>query len=91
MLRALVVETALADTLTVKFDVPIVVGVPEITPAVDSVKPAGNVPPASAHVYGATPPDAARVALYATPTVPPANDAVVIVSPTLIKVAQSVT
>jgi hypothetical protein len=34
----------------VKANVPLVVGVPEITPAPDSVSPAGSVPDASDHV-----------------------------------------
>jgi hypothetical protein len=37
------------------------VGVPEITPPVLSVKPAGNVPAAIDHVYGAVPPVAVSV------------------------------
>ena len=48
-----------------------VVEVPVITPALDKVKPAGNVPALSDHVNGAVPPDAASVVDgYAVPTVP---------------------
>ena len=41
--------------LTVNVDVPAVVGVPEITPAAESVKPAGNVPLSMLHVMGVVP------------------------------------
>src|SRR5260370_20297560 len=42
---------------TVKFDVPGVVGVPEITPVpLFSVRPTGNVPRVTLHVIGAEPP-----------------------------------
>ena len=64
--------------LTVKLDVPAVVGVPEITPAVERVKPPGNVPVSTLHVIGVSP-VAASVWLYAVPTVPLGNDAVVMV------------
>jgi hypothetical protein len=49
--------------VTVKFDGPAVVGVPEITP-VELFKdsPAGRLPVVTAHEYGVTPPVAARVA-----------------------------
>jgi hypothetical protein len=40
-------------TYTVKFDVPLAVGVPEITPvAVFNVRPAGKLPRVTAQVYG---------------------------------------
>jgi len=64
----------------VKEDVAAVVGVPEIAPAVESVKPEGSVPDASVHVYGELPPVAAKVAEYAVPTVPPASEVVETVS-----------
>jgi hypothetical protein len=35
---------SLSATATVKFEVPLVVGVPEITPALDKFKPAGRLP-----------------------------------------------
>jgi hypothetical protein len=63
---------------TVKVFVSATVGVPEITPAVERVKPAGNEPLSRLHVMGAVP-VARSVRLYAVPTVPPpANDVVVI-------------
>ena len=34
-------------------DVPAVVGIPDSTPLGDNVNPAGNVPEANDHVYGA--------------------------------------
>ena len=50
--------TLLAESVavTVKVEVPAAVGVPEITPAVDSDNPAGRLPVVTAHVYGGTPP-----------------------------------
>jgi hypothetical protein len=54
-------------TLTVNEKVPLVVGVPLINPLVDSDNPDGNIPAATVKfVYGATPPDAVSVWLYAT-------------------------
>ena len=44
-----------------KFDVPEFVGVPLITPAVESDNPGGNVPTVTAHVNGAVPPTAVKV------------------------------
>jgi len=44
-----------------KFDVPEFVGVPLMTPAVESDNPAGNVPTVTVHVYGAVPPTAVNV------------------------------
>ncbi len=50
------------------------------------VKPAGR--PAALHVYGPVPPATASAALYALPTTPSGNDAVVIViCPTTVTVA----
>jgi hypothetical protein len=63
--------------LTVKLKALAVVGFPEITPAVESVKPVGNVPVVMLHVMGVSP-VAVKDWLYAVPTVPPGNDAVVI-------------
>ena len=49
-------------TLTVKEDEPLVVGVPLMTPAVLSERPAGKVPLLRLQVYGEVPPVAASVA-----------------------------
>ena len=49
-------------TFTVKEDEPLVVGVPLMTPAVLSERPAGKVPLLRLHVYGEVPPVAASVA-----------------------------
>jgi hypothetical protein len=50
-------------TLTVKLDVPVVVGVPEITPVLGvSLSPAGRVPTEIDQVYGTLPPVAVSVA-----------------------------
>src|SRR5215475_7228497 len=63
MLRGFVVFWAPAVTLTVKFAVPVAVGVPEIAPELAaSVSPVGSAPLAIDHVYGGVPPVAARVA-----------------------------
>jgi hypothetical protein len=47
----------------VKFEVPLAVDVPEITPALESVRPAGRLPDASDHAYPGVPPVALSVAL----------------------------
>lgn len=57
---------SLSATLAVKVLVPVAVGVPEMTPAVLMDKPAGSAPEDMVNVYGAIPPEAARVVLYAT-------------------------
>jgi hypothetical protein len=54
----------------VKFAATGVVGVPPMTPAPDSVRPAGSVPVVTDHAYGGVPPVAANVCEYAVPTVP---------------------
>jgi hypothetical protein len=46
------------------------VALPLIAPLEFIVRPAGNAPPVTVQVYGAVPPDTARVAEYATPTDP---------------------
>src|SRR5262249_26489393 len=80
MPRALVTFWAPAVTCTVKLEVPVAVGVPEIAPVPGvSVSPAGSVPLASDQVYGGVPPLAPRVALSACVTVPAGTDVVVIV------------
>jgi hypothetical protein len=61
---------SLSVTLTVKLDVPLAVGVPEMTPPLERVSPAGRLPEASDHVYAAVPPVALRVVLYELPTMP---------------------
>jgi hypothetical protein len=62
---------------TVKVDVFASMGVPVIVPSAARPKPAGNVPLAMLHVMGVSP-VASSVWLYAVPTVPPGNVAVVI-------------
>ena len=62
----------------VKLAVPDAVGVPAIRPVVGfSTRPAGSAPAVFAHVYGAFPPAAPSVTVYAVPTVAPGNDDVV--------------
>jgi hypothetical protein len=46
---------------TVKVENPAVVGVPEIVPLVERVKPAGKDPELTLHEYGVVPPVAANV------------------------------
>ena len=57
------VGVLLSVTLTVKLEVPALVGAPEIAPLEDRLKPAGRDPEATTHVYGAVPPLAATEAL----------------------------
>jgi hypothetical protein len=71
--------------LTVKLDVPTVVGVPEITPLSARLKPVGNASLSTLHVMGAVP-VAVSVCLYAVPTVPSGNVAVVIVGATAVAI-----
>src|SRR5215831_7720438 len=78
MLRAWVaVALALSFTCTVKFAVPAVVGVPVMAPFAARVSPAGNAPVVIDQVLPPAPPLAARVWLYAVPTVALGSDAVV--------------
>jgi len=84
MLRALVLSPAVLDALTVKLEVPVVVGVPLIV-APDKVNPAGKLPLTILHVIGPVP-VAANVSEYAEPTVPPASDAVVMTGATAAEV-----
>ena len=79
MLNALLVLVpALSRTVTVTLDVPGAVGVPDMAPAADMVRPPGK--PVALHASGGTPPVAANDAVYAVPTVPLAADVVVITS-----------
>jgi hypothetical protein len=64
---------------TVKVDVPAVVGVPEISPVDARDKPAGNEPLSRLHVMVPVP-VARSFAVYAVPTVPPINDALVVIT-----------
>jgi hypothetical protein len=71
---------SLSVTVIVKFDVPCVVGVPEMTPVdVLSVRPVGSVP-VNAHVYGVTPPVAARPREYGSSSSPAFSGEVVAIS-----------
>jgi hypothetical protein len=53
----------LSVAVTVKLVWPLAVGVPEITPLLERVSPAGRLPGATDHVYPAVPPLAESVAL----------------------------
>ena len=61
---------------TVKLKVPEADGVPEIDPAEERVKPAGNCPDVTLQLYGDVPPEADKVAEYALLTVAPASELV---------------
>jgi hypothetical protein len=68
-------------TCTEKFVLPVCVGVPVIAPEGESARPAGReVPFVRLNAYGATPPDAAKVAEYAALTVAAESAVVVRVS-----------
>ena len=47
-----------SSTLTVKVDVPVVVGLPEIVPALLRVRPDGRLPADTDQTCGAVPPEA---------------------------------
>jgi hypothetical protein len=59
---------AVSVALTVKFEVPEVVGVPVIWPDAPRFSPAGNEPDAIDHVKDPVPPLACSVCEYAAPT-----------------------
>lgn len=67
-------------TCTVNDDVPATVGVPEIAPLPERLRPVFSVPDVIDHLYGVVPPVAPSVAPYAVPTFPDASEAVVIES-----------
>ena len=58
----------LSVAVTVKLKVPPAVGVPDNMPLDPSVKPVGKAPEVTAYPYGAMPPEAVTVLLYAVPT-----------------------
>jgi hypothetical protein len=65
-------------TLRVKEEVPVVVGLPLICPALFKLRPAGKEPALTAQVYGLVPPLADKVAEYAVPVWPFGNEDVLI-------------
>lgn len=71
----------LSFTETVKFEVPLAVGVPEITPALDSNKPAGSFPEGSDHVKPGVPPFALSCAAYEDPITPAPSGVELTLSP----------
>jgi hypothetical protein len=66
----------LSQTLTVKLNSPLAVGVPEIVPVVSPIeRPLGSCPLPMLHEYGCVPPVAPNVACgYGVSTVPPESD-----------------
>jgi hypothetical protein len=65
---------------TVTRYVPLIAGVPEIVPSVESATPGGRNPPVRLHAYGCVPPPAASVAAYGAPTTALGRDVVVTTS-----------
>jgi hypothetical protein len=66
-----------STTLTVKLEVPVARGVPEITPSLASgLNPTGRLPAVRLQVYGGTPLLACKVWLYPMFTVPAGSDPV---------------
>ncbi len=64
------VGDSVSVTVTVKLLAPTVVGVPLITPVVgERLRPAGRAPVVTAYLYGAMPPAAVSVSVYATLTI----------------------
>ena len=63
-----VLAPAASFTVTMMVAAPGAVGVPVIVPAADMLRPAGS--PVALNVSGAVPPVAAKLAVYAVPTVP---------------------
>ena len=77
-------------TLTVKFEVPAVVGVPLMSPVETfSERPNGKEPVSILHARGGTPSEAVKVAEYDAPTVPSGREAVVMVGTVASPVANS--
>ena len=70
-------------TCTMKSNVPLLVGVPEITPLVARLNPGGNAPEMLVQLYGVCPPDAVNVWLYDVPFVPFGKEVVSTTSGTL--------
>jgi hypothetical protein len=84
MLRDFVAVTAIgvveSVTSAVKLNDPAVVGVPEIVPlAAASVRPGGSAPELTLQLYGAMPPVAVKVAVYAFWAVPPGKELTAII------------
>jgi hypothetical protein len=52
-----------SEAVIANVEVPVAVGVPEITPALDSVRPAGKLPDEMVHAYGCVPPVAVNATL----------------------------
>ena len=61
---------ALSETCTAKLKLPAAVGVPEIAPALLSERPPGSFPDLTVQEYGAVPPVADKVVLYALEVCP---------------------
>jgi hypothetical protein len=65
-------------TFAVNENEPDAVGVPEMVPAEESVRPAGKAPALTLQAYGVVPPLADKAVEYAVPTSPEGTDVVVI-------------
>src|SRR5436853_7886014 len=64
--------SAVSFAMATKLNGPDCVGVPDRTPAEESVTPEGSAPDATVHAYGAKPPIAPRLAVYGWLTTEPA-------------------
>jgi hypothetical protein len=62
-----------SDTVTANVDVPLALGVPEITPVAESVSPAGRLPEVIDQLYPGVPPLAVSAASYAVPPCAPGS------------------
>jgi hypothetical protein len=62
-----------SETVTANVDVPLAVGVPEMTPPDESVSPAGRLPEVIDQVYPGVPPLAESTVLYAVPLCAPGS------------------
>jgi len=67
------VADALSITATLKEDVVLVEGVPEIKPLVDRLSPEDSAPETKDQMYGDAPPTALSARLYGVPTDPLAS------------------
>ena len=63
----------LSCAATEKLEVPTAVGVPEMRPVLDKLRPGGKLPEATFHVYPGVPPVALKLPLYPAATRPDAS------------------
>jgi hypothetical protein len=85
------VGEVLSTTCTVKLGLPCSLGVPEMTPLAERLKPAGREPAKRAHESGAVPPAAVNDARYGVPCMALGRFLVVTVSGATLTARDSVT